>query len=67
MKFLADRTVAKPDAASRKLLVSVRSSIAESGLRDAYTGVTNTAVTDAGGNVAEYSIGMRHRAKVDWS
>ncbi|MEO6783683.1 MAG: hypothetical protein ABI407_19420 [Bradyrhizobium sp.] len=66
MKFVGDRPFANPDAAARKLHDIVRASIAESGLRYAYTGATNTAFTDAGGSVAEYSIGMRHAAAQKW-
>ena len=38
---------------ARKLLDIVRASIAESGLRHAYNGATNTAFTQAGGSIEE--------------
>ena len=66
MKFVGDRSFSDPDAAARKLLDIVRVSIAESGLRYAYTGATNTAFTDAGGSIAEYSIGMKRAAAQKW-
>ena len=68
MKFVgdSDRPFSDPDAAARKLLDIVRRSIAESGLRYAYTGATNTAFTDAGGSVAEYLTGMKHAAAQKW-
>ncbi|MEO6783204.1 MAG: hypothetical protein ABI407_17380, partial [Bradyrhizobium sp.] len=65
-KFIEPRPFNDPDAAARKLLDIVRASIAESGLRYAYTGATNMAFTDAGGSVAEYSIGVRHAAAQKW-
>jgi hypothetical protein len=66
VKFTSDRRFADPDAAARKLLDIVRGSINESDLRHAYTGVTNTAFTRAGGSVHEYSIGMKHAAAQTW-
>ena len=68
MKFVrdSDRPLSNPDAAARKLLDIVRASIAESGLRYAYTGATNTAFTDAGGSVAEYLTGMKHGRTQKW-
>ncbi|MEO6780995.1 MAG: hypothetical protein ABI407_07520 [Bradyrhizobium sp.] len=54
MKFVGDRPFSDPDAAARKLLDIVRASIAESGLRFAYTGASNTAFAHAGGSVAEH-------------
>ena len=66
MKFAADRPLADPEAAARKLLDIVRASIAESKLRHAYTGATNTAFTRAGGSVEEYGIGMKHAAAQKW-
>lgn len=66
MKFVSDRPFADPDTAARKLLDIVRASIAESGLRHAYTGATNTAFTRAGGSIQEYSVGMKHAGAQKW-
>ena len=66
MKFITDRPFSHPDAAARKLLDIVRGSIEESGAPYAYTGETNSAVTRAGGSIAEYSIGMKHAAAQKW-
>jgi hypothetical protein len=66
MKFIEPRPFADPNTAARKLLDIARGSIADSGLRHAYTGATNTAFTDAGGSVAEYLVGMKHAAAQSW-
>lgn len=63
MKFVEPRPYADPDAAARKLLDIVRTSIAESGLAWAYTGVTNTAFMRAGGGVPEYAAGIAYGTK----
>lgn len=60
MKFVTDRPYADPEAAARKLLDIVRASIAASGLPHAYTGSTNTAFTQGGGSLAEYSAGIAY-------
>jgi hypothetical protein len=66
-KFIDDnRPFTDPDAAARKLLHIVRGSIAQSGLRYAYTGATNTEFTRAGGSIEEYSVGMKHAAAQKW-
>jgi hypothetical protein len=44
----------------------VRGSIAQSSLRYAYTGATNTEFTRASGRVEEYGIGMKHAAAQKW-
>ncbi len=66
MKFVESRPFADPDAAARKLLDIVRTSIAESGFAWAYTGATNTAFTRAGGSVPEYSAGIAFATKMQW-
>jgi hypothetical protein len=62
MRFVETRPFADPHTAARKL----RGSIDHSGLRFAYTGVTNTTFTNAGGSVAEYLVGMKHAAAQNW-
>jgi hypothetical protein len=66
MKFISDRPSTDPEAVARKLLDIVRGSIAQSGLRYAYTGATNTEFTREGGSIEEYSVGMKHAAAQKW-
>jgi hypothetical protein len=66
MKYAADRPFANPEAAARKLLDIVRASVAESGLRHAYTGAANAAFTRAGGSVPEYVAGRDHAVARRW-
>jgi hypothetical protein len=56
MKFTEERPFAKPEAPARKLLEIVLSKDIDVG-QYTYTGVTNTAFLQAGGNVAEYLAG----------
>lgn len=66
MKLTENRPYAKPEAAARLLLDIVRGSIDESKLPYAYTGVTNTSFTRAGGSIPEYSAGMAYAEAQKW-
>ena len=65
MKLTAERPLAKPEDAARKLLEIVLSSGIGVG-QHAYTGATNTAFTRAGGNVAEYAAGRDYAIAQGW-
>jgi hypothetical protein len=57
MKFVA-RPFADPAAAAQKLVEITQELVWPQGY--AYTGVTNTAFTRAGGSVAEYGAGVKY-------
>jgi hypothetical protein len=65
MKFHEDHPFAKPEAAARKLLEIVLAKDIDVG-QYAYTGVTNTAFLQAGGNVAEYLAGRDYAIAQGW-
>ncbi|MEA2772035.1 MAG: hypothetical protein QOD93_4997 [Acetobacteraceae bacterium] len=65
MKFRDDRPFAKPEAAARKLLEIVLSKDIDVG-QHAYTGATNTAFLQAGGDVAEYLGGREFAIAQGW-
>jgi hypothetical protein len=66
MKLTEARPYAKPEAAALLLIDIVRGSLVESGLLHAYTGVTNTAFTRAGGSIPEYSAGAAYAIAQKW-
>jgi hypothetical protein len=66
VKLTEDRPYAKPESAARLLLDIVRGSIDESKLPHAYTGVTNSAFTRAGGSIPEYTAGMAYAHAQKW-
>jgi hypothetical protein len=65
MKLTADRPFARPEAAARKLLEIVLADV-DIASQHAYTGVTNTAFTRAGGSVAEYAAGRDYAIAHGW-
>jgi hypothetical protein len=58
VKFVESRPFANPESAARKLAEIADDLTCAQGW--AYTGVTNTAFLRAGGNVAEYGVGITH-------
>ncbi len=57
-KFVESRPFSDPAAAAQKLVAIARELVWPQGY--AYTGVTNTAFTRAGGSVAEYGAGVAY-------
>jgi hypothetical protein len=66
MKLTEDRPYTNPEAAARKLLDIIRSSIADSGLAYAYTGATNTTFLAACGSAPEWSAGRDYAVAQKW-
>ena len=66
MKYFSDRPFNDPEAAARKLLDLVRTSISSSGLPCAYTGAVNLAFMRAGGSGDEYVAGVQHATAQKW-
>lgn len=60
MKFAADHPYASPEVAAKKLLELMKEEMARRNRPHAYTGTINTAFTNAGGTIAEYSAGMAY-------
>lgn len=66
-KFKSDRPFTSPEAAARELLRIYREFIAaKPDIPHTYTGITNSAFTDAGGSVAEYGAGRDFGIAQNW-
>jgi hypothetical protein len=65
MKYVTDRPFATPEAAARKLLDVVLAKDIDVG-QHAYTGATNTAFLQAGGDVGEYIAGRDFAVALGW-
>jgi hypothetical protein len=65
MRYVTDRPFATPEAAARKLLEIVLAKDIDVG-QYAYTGATNNAFLQAGGDVTEYIAGRDFAVAQGW-
>jgi hypothetical protein len=65
MRYVTDRPFATPEAAARKLLEIVLAKDIDVG-QFAYTGATNSAFLQAGGDVTEYIAGRDYTIALGW-